>query len=325
MKLDYKRAYVSLLIGLVTLAASSAQAASLLVLNKEDATLSIVDPATGATRATVPTGVGPHEVEVSADGRLAFVSNYGGQTAGNSLSVVDIASARERQRVDLGELKRPHGIAVAGQTAYFTAEDAQQVARYDAASNRVDWRFATGQQSTHMVLVTSDNRVVITANIRSDNVSLIERSADGGTQTLVATGKGPEGMDLTPDGRQLWTANSGDGSVSIVDVATKKLVRTFDVGTRRSNRLKFTPDGALALVSDLTAGELVVIDVPTQTVRQKIAVGRGASGILIVPDGSRAYVAAASEGKLSVVDLKTLRVTGTVTAGRGPDGMAWVR
>jgi hypothetical protein len=76
------------------------------------------------------------------------------QAPGNSLSVIDLRAARERTRVDLGELRRPHGLAVQGQSVYFTAEDAQQVARYDAAGSRVDWRFSTGQQRSHLVLVT---------------------------------------------------------------------------------------------------------------------------------------------------------------------------
>jgi len=310
---------------ILAFAASFASAASLLVLNKEDATLSIFDPATGQQRgANIPVGAGPHEVEVAGDGSLAFVGNYGTvQAPGNSLSVIDLRAARERTRVDLGELRRPHGLAVQGQSAYFTAEDAQYVARYDAATNRVDWRFATGQQRTHMVLVARDG-TVITANIQSDNVSFITPRAGSGAQILVAVGKGPEGMDLTPDGRQLWTANSGDGSVSIVDVATRKLVKTFDIGTKRSNRLKFTADGTVALVSDLTAGELLVIDVRTQAVKARLAIGRGASGILVAPDGSRAYVAAASEGKVVVVDVKTWSIAGDIRTGRGPDGMAWV-
>lgn len=310
---------------ILVFAASSASAASLLVLNKEDATLSIFDPATGQQRgANIPVGVGPHEVEVSGDGSLAFVGNYGtAQAPGNSLSVIDLRAGKERTRVELGELRRPHGLAVQGQSVYFTSEDAQHVARYDAAANRVDWRFATGQQRTHMVLVARD-RSVITANIQSDNISFITPQASSGTQTLVAVGKGPEGMDLTPDGRQLWTANSGDGSVSIVDVATRKLVKTFDIGTKRSNRLKFTPDGTVALVSDLTAGELLVIDVRTQAVKARLAIGRGASGILVAPDGSRAYVAAASEGKLVIVDVKKWSIAGEIRTGRGPDGMAWV-
>lgn len=311
---------------LAGLCVQAASAASLLVLNKEDATLSILDPATGAQRASVPTGTGPHEVEVTADGRFAVVTNYGTQTAGDSLTVVDLAANREAARVDLGELRRPHGLAVVGQHVYFTAEDARRVGRLDVASAMVDWRFPTNQERTHMVAASRDGRTIFTTNMGSHSVSIIERAAAGvEKQTLVNVGRAPEGLDLSPDGSQLWTSNAEDGSVSIVDVAQRKLVRTFDIGTRRSNRLKFTPDGALVLVSDVTAGELVVVDARSQTVKQRIPVGRAATGILVVPDGSRAYVAASGENKLTVVDLKTLKVTGSIATGRNPDGMAWVR
>jgi YVTN family beta-propeller protein len=319
------RRFIAILVLGLTLAAPAIPA-TLLVLNKEDATLSFIDPATGSTTATIPTGTGPHEVEVSADGRTAVVSNYGGQPAGNTLSVIDLATRKERARVDLGELRRPHGLVSSGQHVYFTAEDARHIGRLDTASGQVDWRFATNQERTHMVVASRDGRLLFTANMGSNTVSIIERSADGSAkQTLVSVGNGPEGLDLTPDGRQLWTANSAGGSVSIIDVATRSLVKTFAIGTQRSNRLKFTPDGTLALVSDLTAGELVVVDVKSQAVSKRVAVGRNASGILVAPDGSRAYVAAAGERKLVVVDLKSLTVAGQITTGAGPDGMAWVR
>ncbi len=306
--------------------AGPAGSATLLVLNKEDATLSIIDPATGRSTVNIPTGTGPHEVEVTADGRTAVVANYGGESAGNSLSVIDIGAHKERMRVDLGELRHPHGLATTGQYVYFTAEDARQVGRLDTATGQVDWRFSTDQQSTHLVVASRDGRTLFTANMGSNSVSIIQRGLDGSAmQALVSVGNAPEGLDLAPDGRQLWVANSQGGSVSIVDVATRKLVKTFDIGTRRSNRLKFTPDGTLALVSDLAAGELVVVDVKSQAVRKRLPAGRGASGILVVPDGSRAYVAASGERKLVIVDLKTLTVTGEVATGSGPDGMAWVR
>jgi len=311
---------------LLLLLAPSAFAATLLVLNKEDSTLSFIDPESGRTLGTLPTGSSPHEVEVTADGRTAVVTNYGGQTAGNSLTVVDIAARRERARVDLGELRRPHGLAVAGQQVFFTAEDAKQIGRLDAAAGRVDWRFPTNQERTHMIVAGRDGRTLFTTNMNSNSASIIEAAAGAeAKQTLVTVGRNPEGVDLAPDGRQLWTANASDGSVSIIDVVQKRLLKHIDIGTQRSNRLKFTPDGKLALVSDIGKGELVVIDVPTQTVKTRLPVGRGASGILIVPDGTRAYVAAASERRLAVVDLKTLTVSGGVDTGGGPDGMAWVR
>jgi YVTN family beta-propeller protein len=307
------------------LLAVPAPAATLLVLNKQDSTLAFIDPASGATLASLPTDTAPHEVEVTADGRIAVVAHYGSDTPGHSLGVIDVASRRERLRADLGDLRRPHGLAVAGQQVYFTAEDARQVGRLDVATGKVNWRFPTGQERTHMVTASRDGRVLFTTNMGSGTVSIIEQGADGSAkQALVPVGRMPEGMDLSPDGSQLWAANAADGSVSIVDVAQKKVVNSFGIDTRRANRLKFTPDGALVLVSDLDAGELVVIDARTHAVKKRLAVGRGASGILVVPDGSRAYVAASGERRLAVVDLKSLTVAGQVPTGGGPDGMAWV-
>ncbi|HWL63978.1 MAG TPA: hypothetical protein VNQ32_14380 [Steroidobacteraceae bacterium] len=319
-----RHAIAALVLSCASLA--SAQAATLLVVNKEDATLSFIDPATGNSLATVGTGPSPHELEVTRDGRTAVVSNYGPQLpGGNSLSVIDIAARRERAHVELGELRRPHGLVANGRHVYFTAEDSKHVGRLDTSTDRVDWRFPTNQERTHMVAASRDGATLFTANVNSNSVSIIERGADGaGRQTLVTVGAGPEGLDLTPDGRQLWVANSQSGNVSIIDVATRAVVKTFNTGTRRSNRLKFTPDGALALVSDLTAGELVLVDVKSQSVKTRIPIGQGASGILVVPDGSRAYVAAAGERKLAVVDLKSLAVIGQIATGGGPDGMAWV-
>ena len=43
----------------------------LIVLNKSDATASLIDLGTGAVVATMPVGTGPHEVAVSPDGRTA--------------------------------------------------------------------------------------------------------------------------------------------------------------------------------------------------------------------------------------------------------------
>jgi YVTN family beta-propeller protein len=299
--------------------AAETPSTALLVLNKEEGALAIVDPVSGKVVGRVPTGEGPHEMTVSSDGKFAFVGNYGGRTPGNSISVIDIVAQKEMRRVDLGPLRRPHGITFADGKVYFTAEVNKLIGRYDPATNQIDWLLGTGQNSTHMVLVNKDQ--IFTANIGSDSVTIIDRA--NSSETVVPVGKGPEGMDLSPDGKQLWAANSRDGSVSIIDIAAKKVIQTLSVGTKRSNRLKFTPDGKLVLISDLDAGELVVVDAVGHKEIKRIKLGRGVEGILIVPDGSRAYVAVAGENNVAVIDLKTLDVTGRISTGTGPDGMAW--
>jgi YVTN family beta-propeller protein len=301
-------------------------AAQLLVLNKNDATLIFVDPATGKSSGTVPTGDGPHEVEVSSDGRLAFVTNYGAQVQGSSLSVVDIAARKELKRVDLGELRRPHGLTVANGHVYFTAEVNKQIARYDPTTQRVDWKFDTDQEGTHMVLASREGTKLFATNMGSNSVGIIERNAAGEwKQTLVSVGAGPEGLDLSPDGRELWTAHSRDGGISVIDPASSKVLHTFDGKTKRSNRVKFSTDGGLVLVSDLSGGELVIFDAKKRAEQKRLQLGRAPTGILVAPDGQHAFVAVSGDNHIAVVDLKTLSVARKITTGNGPDGMAWVR
>src|SRR5688572_20476359 len=102
----------------------------LVVLNKEEATLVTVDPATLKVLGRVPTGEGPHEVAVSADGRTAFVGNYGGPAGpGTTISVIDLVAMKELRRVDIRPLQRPHGMHAADGKVYFTAEANRLVAR----------------------------------------------------------------------------------------------------------------------------------------------------------------------------------------------------
>jgi YVTN family beta-propeller protein len=298
---------------------------ALLVLNKEDATLSIIDPGTLKTVAQIPTGEGPHEITASDDGKMAFVANYGGRTPGNSISVMDLVAQKEIRRVDLGALRRPHGIVFAEGKVWFTAEQNRLIARYDPASNQIDWLLGVGQNGTHMLLFSKDRSLLFTSNIGSDSITVLQRGADPSVwnATNVSVGKGPEGGDISPDGREYWAANSGGGTVSIIDVATKRVEQTLEVQTNRSNRLKFTLDGKLALISDLGNNALVVVDAASRKVIKRLNPGRQPEGVLIVPDGTHAYVAVAGDKNIAILDLKTLEVSAHIPTGAGPDGMAW--
>jgi len=305
------------------LSAADTPSPALLILDKEGA-LAIVDPASRQVIAHVRTGDVPHEVAASSDGRLAFVSNYGGATPGNSISVIDLAAQKELHRVDLGPLRRPHGLAVAGGKLYFTCETNQLIGRYDPAANQVDWLLGTGQNRTHMIWVAPDESRIYTANVDSNTMSLIDRTgAIDWRQTAIPVGKGPEGFDVSPDGKELWAANSHDGTVSIVDLMNERFFRGFRVGTKRSNRLKFTPDGRLVLISDMEGGELVVLERETKKELKRMPLGRDVEGVLVEPDSARAYAAVTGDDFVAVIDLKSLEVAARILPGKSPDGMAW--
>jgi YVTN family beta-propeller protein len=305
-------------------AAADTPSPALLVLNKEG-TLAIVDPASRKVVASVRTGDMPHEAAASTDGKLAFVSNYGGgNTPGRTISVIDLVAQKEIHRVDLGVLRSPHGLAFAGGKLYFTAEANKIIGTYDPAANQVDWLQGTGQNTTHMIEVSQDLNQIYTANIGSDTISLFERTGtQSWTQTVIPVGKGPEGFDVSPDGKEIWAAHSRDGGVSVIDIAAKRVTHTFSVQTKRSNRLRFTPDGRLVLITDLDSGDLLVLERATRKELKRIPLGRQPAGILIEPDGSRAYVAVTGDNNVAVINLKTLDLEARIQTGTGPDGMAW--
>ncbi|HEY7404788.1 MAG TPA: cytochrome D1 domain-containing protein [Candidatus Angelobacter sp.] len=300
----------------------------LLVLDKPEGKLVMVDPVARKIVGQVATGTGPHELTVSADGKLAFVANYGDQTPGESLSVIDLEARKELRRVNLGALRRPHGIAEYKGKIYFTAEVNKAIARYDPAADRVDWLTGTGQDLTHMLVINKDQNRIYTANIGSDSVGVMEPVGTGGNNwhyTVVAVGKRPEGIDLSPDGKEVWTAHSQDGGVSVIDAETKKVVATIPALTKHSNRLKFTPDGKLVLISDAESNQVLAIDVKERKLVKRIPVAAVPLGIQIAGDGKLAYVACAEAGQIAIVDLATLTQTGAIDVGPGPDGMALVQ
>jgi DNA-binding beta-propeller fold protein YncE len=191
----------------------------LLALNKQESTLAVIEPATMKVVGKVPTGDSPHEVVTSADGKTAFVANYGGQqTPGNSLSVIDLTMLKETRRVDLAPLLRPHGLVEIGGRIYFTAEVNRSVARYDPATNKVDWLMGTGQNGSHMVVVSADQKRIYTANIGSDSVTAFEFNNTppaASKITQIPVGKQPEAIDLAPDGKEIWVGLNAEGAVDV--------------------------------------------------------------------------------------------------------------
>jgi YVTN family beta-propeller protein len=325
-----RNTFWAVLVPIFIAAAGAAQIPSpaLLVLEKNDKSLAIVDPASLKVVARIPAGEDPHEVVASEDGKYAYISNYGAfQTPQHTLSVADLGTQKALPVVDLGSLRAPHGLEWANGKVYFTAEGSKVIGRYDPATHQVDWTLGIGQNRTHMLVVSKDESRIFTSNVNSDTISILDRDkngdASGWIETLISVGKGPEGFDVSPDGKELWAANSHDGTLSIVDVGTRKVVRTLDLHTKRANRVKFSADGKLVLVSDLDSGDLVILDASERKERKRLNLGHGAAGILIVPDDSKAYVAVSTDGQIAVVDLKILSVTGKIETGKGPDGMAW--
>jgi YVTN family beta-propeller protein len=321
------------------LGAAGASADTLVVLNKSDATASLIDLARGEAVATLPTGQAPHEVDVSADGRLALVANYGTRTEpGSTLTLIDVPGARVVRTVDLGPHKRPHGIRwLDGRRALVTSEESKALLVVDTEKGSVESVITTGQEVSHMVALAPGGSRAFVASIGSGTVTAIDLKG-GKAAGVVATGKGAEGIAVTPDGSQVWVTNREADTVTVLDARTLAVVATVPSASFPI-RARVTPDGRWVLVSNARSGELAVFDARTRKEARRIplkaelrpAEGRlmqfGDSsvpiGVVVHPSGKRAWVAHANADVITVLDLESWTAVGTLKAGREPDGMAY--
>jgi YVTN family beta-propeller protein len=329
---------MALAVALAALAGPAA-ADTLVVLNKSEATASLIDLTKGAVAATLPTGQAPHEVDVSPDGRFALVANYGTRTApGSTLTVIEIVYARVVRTIALGEYTRPHGVRwLDGTRAAVTSEAAKALLIVDVVKGSVEAAIPTGQEVSHMVAVTPDRSRAFVANIGSGTVTaidLVARKALGS----VATGAGAEGIDVTPDGTHVWVTNRAADTVTVLDAKTLAVAATVPAKSFPI-RARVTPDGRWVLVSNARTGDLAVFDAATRAEARRVALNVtarttenrlmefGASsvpiGVVVRPDGKRAWVAHANADVITVLDLERWTTAGSLTAGKEPDGMAY--
>lgn len=307
----------------------------LLVGNKSADTVWALDRVTGQRVAEYPTGPAPHEIAVSADGRIAVVTAYGHGSANHSLTVVDLASGATRA-IDLGAHGRPHGLQLlADGTALVTTEASGALLRVDLERGRVVGVADVGEGLGHMVTVSRDGAAAYVSKIRAGTVVRVDLATMRATAERPA-GAGAEGIAVAPDGR-VWVTNRADDTVTVhdpdsLDVRATLASKGFPI------RVVFTPDGRHALVTNATAATLSVFDAATHTAvatvvlapedapLQDTLLGSGPLpiGAVVDPTQPRAYVAISGADRVAVVDTREWRVLGYWATGREPDALAVV-
>ena len=317
---------------------------TLVVLNKGDASVTLFDLETGKPAGQVAVGAGPHEVAIAPDGRVAVVANYGQQQGGSTLTVIDVVNARVVRTIDLADAERrytrPHGIQfLDNRRVAVTVEAQQSLLLVDVEAARIERVLPTQQQVSHMIALAPDRSRAYIANIGSGSLTAVDLRGAAGP-TSVPTGRGAEGVDVTPDGREIWVSNREEDTVSIVDAATMRAVASLRA-EGFPIRVHITRDGTRALVTVPRRDQLLVFDVARRSLRTSVDMPRapvetqgrllGAAfnastvpiGVVTDGAGRRAYVAQANADQIAIIDLESEKVVGRLSTPREPDGMGW--
>jgi YVTN family beta-propeller protein len=305
--------------------------------NMRDNTATIIDAASGKVLATLPTGEAPHEVATTHDGRWAVVSNYGTrERPGNSITVIDLDRLAVARTIDLGEYRRPHGMAFfPGDTLLaVTSEVSRAVLLVAFRDGRVGATVPTGQRASHMLAMSLDGGELFTANIADHSISRLD-VARRGTRSVIPVVKNPEGIAISPDGKYVWVGSDADSVVVVVDTDAGHAIDTLR-GFGLPYRLAVTRDGRTAIATDPMHGNVRIFDAATRHQRLLIAIPRegilataeitgspSPEGITTSPDSRWAFVTLQGRNQVATIDLQHGTIASYAPTGNWSDGIAF--
>ena len=314
----------------LALTAAHAQNGRLLVAQKGDQSLAIVDPASGNVIASVPEGgVTGHEVIASPDGRFAYVPIYGNSgvgmpgTDGANLVVIDIAAHKVVGSLDFGHGVRPHMPLFGPKDGllYVTTELDQAIALIDPATLKIVGHVPTGQPQSHMLALSHDGRRGYTANVGPGTVSVLDIEARK-VLTIIPISTNTQRISISNDDHWVFTADQTKPQLAAIDTSTNKVANWIPFsGLGYGSAI--TPDGHWLLIAVPSKNNVDVIDMKAMKLAQSIPVCADPQETLVRPDGKVGYVSCVGSDQVAEIDLGTMKVSRLFATGKGTDGLAW--
>jgi DNA-binding beta-propeller fold protein YncE len=323
------------LIGLcsgILLAASNAQ--TLLVVNQGDSNVSLVDPASAREVATIAEktpGVHGHEIAVSADGHTAFLPIYGDTGVGkpgidgHEMLLIDVPSQKIVGRIDFGHGVRPHEPVLDPSSGllYVTTEIDKTITVIDPRTRKIVGTVPTGQEQSHMLVLSHDGKLGYTANVGPGTVSVLDM-AGRKTVAIIPVSGNVQRISISTDDKLVFTADQTKPQLAVIDTATKK-VKTWVPLPGTGYGAAATPDGRWLLIAIPATNQVAVVDLESMQVARNIDVADKPQEILIRPDGRVAYVSCAGAGKVAAIDLAQWKVQNLIQTGKYADGLGWAK
>jgi YVTN family beta-propeller protein len=307
------RLSVGLVIGALLLWAAGSPparaAGAVLVMNSNDATLSVIDMASRRELRRIPVLREPHHVALTPDGRDLLV----GDTVGNELIDLDPATFEIRRRFPVAD---PYQIGFSPDAKYLVVNGLAraQVDVYDAATYQLVKRFRLASMPSHLAF-SPDAATVYVSLQGTGKLAAIDLQHLA-VRWTAEVGPVPAGV-LWQNGRVL-VAIMGSNDVAVVDPADGRVERRIRTGMG-AHQLFRSPDNKLIYVNNRIAGTAVALDAATLEPVRTYKLPGGPDDIEFAPDG-HLWFTLRFVNKVAVLDPATGDYT-TIEVGRSPHGI----
>ena len=318
------------LAALLPSAVSGASSGLLVVANKADHTLGIVDPAAGKQLAVVAEGgITGHEVIVSPNGKTAYVPIYGNSgvgkpgTDGENVVAIDIASRAVVGNLNFGHGVRPHCPVFGPRNGllYITTELDKTVTIIDPATFKIVGAVPTGQEESHMLAISHDGKRGYTANVGPGTVSVLDLDARK-TIAIIPISKETQRISISPDDSMVFTSDQTKPQLAVIDTATNT-VKNWVPLPGPGYGSSVARNGDWLVIAIQKTKQVAVVNLHTMKVDHTIDVPAVPQETLLGPDDKIAYVSCDSSSQVAAIDTSTWKVVKLIDVGKGADGLAW--
>jgi DNA-binding beta-propeller fold protein YncE len=310
--LDIKLAVAALTLGIGL--GMSAHAESVLVLNSEDASYSILSRASRTEIARLPLGREPHHYALTPDGKEVLIAS----TVTNELVGLDTTTG-ERKRV-VRDVIDPYQLGFSPDGKWFvtTAYRLDHVDIYRADGFRLASRIFIDGMPSHLAF-DSDSKTVFVTLQQSNRVVAFDLA----TQMIkwnVEVGKATAGIVMLPGDKRLLVALTGEDAIVAVDPKDGSVLSRLQTGKGAHN---FWPkgDGRHWFLSNRVENTVSLIDTQEMKVDATIRVWGGPDDMEITADGKELWVTQRFLRRVAVVDLAQMKVVATIPVGKSPHGL----
>ncbi len=313
-----------------TVCVSFAQGGKLLVAQKGDQSMAIVDPVAGSVVTSIAeNGVTGHEVAGSPDGRFAVVPIYGNSgvgrpgTDGANIVIIDLAAHKIVANIAFDHGVRPHCPVFGPKDGmlYVTTELDKSVTVIDPNGWKVVGTIPTGQAESHMLAISHDGARGYTANVGPGTVSVLDMKTRK-TLAVIPISGSTQRIAISNDNRWVFTADQTKPQMAVIDTSTNK-IHTWVPLSGLGYGAALTRDGHYLLMPIPKKDVVDVVDLATMKVVRSVAVGSDPQEVLTAPDGKSAYVSCIGANQVAEIDLASWKVRRSIATGKGTDGLGW--
>jgi len=138
--------------------------------------------------------------------------------------VIDIGSRKVVQRFDFGHGVRPHCVVMnpSDGLLYVTTELDRTVTIIDPKTLKLVGTIPTGQDESHMLVLSHDGRFGYTANVGPGTVSVLDLQARRLISVIPVSQK-TQRISISVDDRTVFTADQTKPRLAVIDTTTNKL------------------------------------------------------------------------------------------------------